>query len=282
MEPNNNNPFNNLKKHQPQEPAVTPDSAPVVEEEPQDREMGKVIWIGSILALILYIIPFTRFVFGYFSTLVHELGHAMFAWIFGRLAIPSFDFMFGGGVTMIYDRAMGFEWFATIALAVLLIISWRNRLRMIWLTGFSIIYLYLMFSHADEALGIFMGHGSELIFAGIFLYRGISSYACHNTTERYAYMMIGAFLVIHALGFAHGLLFDKYKIMEYYEGKGGLLDNDFVRIADEYWHVKLSMVVSFYYFLVLITPVVTFLLYRHRDRWHRLVARLLSRDGSGV
>ncbi len=283
MEPDKNNPFSSLKKRPeqniaPQENSAAQDKPPVREF---DATTSKVIIIGTILGLILNFVPFLHFIFGYFSILTHELGHAMFAWIFGRFAIPSFDFLFGGGVTMIYDRAMGFEWFATIALAILLILSWRNNLRMIWLTGFSVVYLYLMCSHADEVLGIFMGHGSELIFAGIFLYRGISSYACSHEAERYAYMMLGAFMIFHAMGFAHGLLFDKYKIMEYYEGKGGLLDNDFVRIADDYWHVKLSTVVSFYYALVLLTPVVTVWMYRHRDRWWRLLERLLSSDGQG-
>lgn len=238
----------------------------------------KVIGIGSIMGLVLTIVPFLHFIFSYFSTLVHELGHAMFAWLFGRLAIPAFDFMFGGGVTMIYDRAAGFEWFICIVFVIILFVSRHNILRIMWLSGFIAVYLILMFTHGDEWLGLFMGHGSELIFAGIFIYRGISSYACNSEAERYAYMMIGTFLSFHAIGFAHGLMFDPYKVSEYLDGKGGILDNDFVRIANDYWNTHLSAVVRVYYILALLTPVVTLLAYIYRYNWLSLLNRLMSVD----
>lgn len=244
-----------------------------------DATTWKVTAAGAFLGFILFFLPFTHFIFSYFNILTHELGHAMFSWMFGRFAIPSFDFMFGGGMTMIYDRAPGFTVVMAIVFIIAAFFSLRNFFRLAWLVVFGAVYFTIILTGADEALGIFMGHGSELIFVGIFLYRGISSFACKYEAERYIYVMLASFMLFNDISFANGLLFDPYKVSEYMEGKGGIVDNDFVRVANEYWHVKLSTVVSFYYFLSLITPVVTILLYRYREWWWHGLARFISRDG---
>src|SRR6185436_11151598 len=55
---------------------------------------------GLALALIVYVVPLLRFVFHTLITLVHEHGHTISAWSFGIPAIPAFDFVYGGGVTL--------------------------------------------------------------------------------------------------------------------------------------------------------------------------------------
>jgi hypothetical protein len=275
---NKSDKFASIRK-QGSEPAS--ENAPIitVNKASFDATTWKVAMTGTILGLILFLISFTHFIFSYFNILTHELGHAMFSWMFGRFAIPLFDFMFGGGMTMIYDRAPGFTVVMAIVFIIVAFFSLRNFFRLAWLIVFAAVYFTIILTGADEALGIFMGHGSELIFVGIFLYRGISSFACQYEAERYVYIMLAAFMLFNDISFANGLLFDPSKVSEYMEGKGGIVDNDFVRVANEYWHVKLSTVVGFYYFLTLITPVITVLAYRYREWWWRMLARFISRDG---
>ena len=42
----------------------------------------KTILAGAILAAVVTMLPFPRFVFGYMGTLLHEFGHTVAAWLF--------------------------------------------------------------------------------------------------------------------------------------------------------------------------------------------------------
>jgi hypothetical protein len=42
-----------------------------------ERDALKTLAIGGLLAIVVSVIPFTNFVFGYLGTLVHELGHSV-------------------------------------------------------------------------------------------------------------------------------------------------------------------------------------------------------------
>src|SRR5258705_7805858 len=63
------------------------------------RDAWRALGIGAVLAVVLTLIPFTRILFQPLITIVHELGHAVVAWMFGYPAVPAFDFSYGGGVT---------------------------------------------------------------------------------------------------------------------------------------------------------------------------------------
>ena len=64
-----------------------------------DREALRALVIGLGLAVGVLLVPFLRFVLGYLTILVHELGHAAAGWLFGYPSIPAFDFRYGGGLT---------------------------------------------------------------------------------------------------------------------------------------------------------------------------------------
>jgi hypothetical protein len=110
-----------------------------------------------------------------------------------------------------------------------------------------------------------MGHGSELIFAGIFLYRALSGIGCRVAIERPLYGMLAFYTVFYDIRFAYRLITNLEVRLIYEEGKGGLLDNDFVILANQVLGVDLSVVASVFLILCLLTPVVAILLFRYQN-----------------
>lgn len=68
----------------------------VRETEIIDNDAWKSLGTGFMIALVALLVPFLGFIFGYLGILVHELGHAVAAWMFGYPAVPAFDFQYGG------------------------------------------------------------------------------------------------------------------------------------------------------------------------------------------
>lgn len=239
-----------------------------------DAQAWKTIAIGGILALILVSLPFLTFLFTPLITLVHELGHAACGWVFGYPAIPSFDFIYGGGITIHGQRWSLLLWAVYGGLGYLAWLYRHNRLTLICLGVLTGLYTVSAFSPIHQALFVAMGHGFELLFAGIFLYRALSGFGCRYPLERSLYAMAGIFIILYDLRFAWRLIFDPIEQAIYRDGKGGVLDHDFVRLSQEFFHVDLAIVVGLFWWLVLFTPVFIFGLYRYRQLMLFLFARL--------
>jgi hypothetical protein len=116
----------------------------------------------------------------------------------------------------------------------------------------------------------------ELIFAGIFGYRGLSGFACRHAIERPLYLMLSLFTIIYELRFISGLWFDTDIRALYLQGKGGLINHDLVLVARDYLHVDLTVVLGLLTFATLATPLITLVLYRYRQWMGYSLARLFS------
>ena len=170
-----------------------------------DATVRKMILVGAILAAVVTVLPFPRFVFGYMGTLLHEFGHTVAAWVFGYPAIPAFNFQHGGGVTSIDDRQwpLMLLWLAGVGWLL-----WRYRAhRPAWplLAIPAAVYIALAVTRVHEIVITFMGHGMELTIAGVFLYRALSGSAVKVAIERPLYAFLGLFLVFGEMRFAWGL-----------------------------------------------------------------------------
>lgn len=231
-----------------------------------DREAMKAIGAGALLALLVLLSGQVTFYLSYFVILVHELGHTALSWLFGFPALPAFDFMNGGGVSVsANDRYFAIVWLVYGGLGWLGYRYRRNKLTVQVLVAVGVIYSLCAFSHVHQLLQTAMGHGFELIFAGMFCYRGLSGFACRYSIERPLYVMLGLFTVVYDLRFCWNLLFDPVTLSIYLEGKGGVIDNDLVRVARDHLHVNLAVVVWLFLLLVLATPLITAGLYRYRQ-----------------
>ena len=216
--------------------------------------------VGGALSLVVFFVPFLRFVFHTLITLVHELGHAIAAWAFGIPAIPAFDFVYGGGVTIHEGRSTGLIILIYLGFAGLGYWLRSERGYLIALGAWVVAYTLAAFTPVHEALEIAMGHGSELIFAGVFLYRALTGQACHVAGERPLYAFCGFFILLSDAAFAISLLTSRANVADYEDAKGGGHWMDFSRLAEDYLHVSLQAVVFLFLVAVVLVPFAAYLL----------------------
>jgi hypothetical protein len=215
--------------------------------------------VGGGLALLVYSVPFLRFVFHTLITLVHELGHAAVAWSFGIPAVPAFDFVYGGGVTLDQGRSTGLTILIYLGFLGLAYRLRSSRGYLIALAVWTCAYTLAAFTPLHEVLQIAMGHGSELLFAGVFLYRALTGSACRAAGERPLYAFCGWFILINDAAFALSLLTSASSVADYEEAKGGGHWMDFSRLADDYLHVDLRAIVFLFLLAVVLVPFAAYL-----------------------
>jgi hypothetical protein len=229
-----------------------------------DREALKSLAIGLGLAVGILLVPFLRFVLGYLTILVHELGHAVAGWLFGYPSIPAFDFRYGGGVTGHESRQLPIVIAVLGALGYAIWYCRRHRLAAAIAGAATALYALAAFTPLHQALITFMGHGSELVFAGIFLYRAISGSAIKHAVERPLYAMVGFFIVLSDMRFAWGLIHDAGARAAYEEAKGGGHWMDFSLLAERHLQMELATVAGLFWLACLIPPLAAWLVYSRK------------------
>jgi hypothetical protein len=220
--------------------------------------------VGGAMALVVYAVPFLRFVFYVLITLVHELGHALAAWAFGIPALPAFDFVYGGGVTIHQGRSVGLMILIYAAFLAIAYALRRNPGYLLGLAAWIVAYSLAAFTTVHEAIEVAMGHGSELIFAGVFLYRALDGRACRVPAERPLYAFCAFFILVSDVAFALGLLTSATQVADYEDAKGGGHWMDFSRLAEEYLHVDLQAVAFFFLLACVLVPVLAVAAQRRR------------------
>ncbi len=274
-------------KYKPQQNLQADEAVSYAEVEPEGGEDAlrtvsstalKMLAIGMVAALGVMSLPFMRAVLSAFSTLFHEFGHTLFAWFFGYPSLPAFDLQYGGGVAIHFERSLplvllvygGFSW-----------LLWRYRKQgaTVLLLACLILPLYsiLAFTQANRVITIFMGHGTELLFSGLFLFRAMSGHATFHSFERVLYGFVGFFLLFQVIGFAYEYLNDPVYNAMYHEGKRGTA-NDFIRVASM-TGVATDNVFHFLFVCAITTPLISWLIFRYEPLWYPLL-RMIYKTGS--
>jgi hypothetical protein len=231
-----------------------------------DRSAVTSLAIGFGLACFAFFVPLASFVLHVLITVIHELGHVATAWIMGSPAVPSFDLTYGGGISHLFARQPVLIFLIYGALAAL---AFRERhYRPVLCTVLAVIILYsaVVFSPLRDLLITTMGHGAELLFAGIFLYRALSGSQVLRSEECPLYAFLGLYVVLADAGFAYRLITSPEYREEYGEAKGGGHWMDFSRTADEHLHVRLEVVAALFLLACVLTPVAAFLVHQYRRR----------------
>ncbi len=197
-----------------------------------DAALFRAVGFGAGLAAAFYLVGPLRWVFGTMAILFHEMGHAALAWVFGRPAIPKFDLQYGGGFT---------SWEEQKGLVILLVgggwaaLAWsrrRNPLALGVVLGAAGLWALAAFTRGSDLCVLAAGHGGELLLAGLFLWRALTGKSVVHEAERPLYFAIGLFVLLEAALFAAGILRGGEAREEYEAGKGGILPNDFVQVAE--------------------------------------------------
>jgi len=232
--------------------------------------------IGFALALWTLNSPFLYMLSNMMKTLVHELGHTFAGWAFGVPSFPSFDFTYGGGVTIHQDPSPVVLSLIYAALVYLLVLYRRNPRALLLLCALGGAHIASMVTGFDEPLTIAMGHGFELLFAGIFFYRALSGFACAHAAERPLYAFLGFLITLDNMRFAYRLIYSYEHRWMYENAKGGGHWMDFDRLAREFLRIDLSTI-AYFFMLASVAPlVISLALYCTRHRWVPALGRLLS------
>jgi len=197
---------------------------------------------GLLLALLTLVSRWIGLPFSMLRTLVHELGHTVSAWAFGQPAIPGFDLVWGGGITLHGEQKV---WLLVPVFGAWIALLYHLRAHaraLIWTVLALVAYALLALTPAHEVLILFMGHGGELLFGGLFVYRALSGQAVISPWERPLYATAGLYNVLSVAWFSLRLVRDPDYRWAYGMAKGGGHWMDLSRIADNYCHCSLQAV----------------------------------------
>lgn len=85
--------------------------------------MGIGLAAFAALKLLNRFLWIPNYVFNFLTTLVHECGHSLFAWLMGRVSLPTVSIA-GGGVTVWGERSLAL---CAVVWGALLFLAWRFR-----------------------------------------------------------------------------------------------------------------------------------------------------------
>ncbi len=245
---------------------------PPLEVERVDRQGYQSILGGAGLAAAVVFLPpfaFVSYVLHPLVTLVHELGHTLAGWLYGYPSIPAFDFTYGGGVTIHQERQWLLIGLWLVALAWLGFVFRRNPGTLLVLAGITGAYFITAATSWHEAIVIAMGHGGELLFATVFLYRAWSGSSLVHELERPIYAFAGSYIQFYDLRFAFELLTSQAARLDYEDAKGGGHWMDFSRLANEFFGGRFLLVVLAFFVACLLPPLIAWLLHRYRPHWQQ-------------
>lgn len=175
---------------------------------------------------------------GYMGVFFHEIGHTIFAWVYGIPSFPIFDFKYGGGYSVqVAERS----WPAQITIWVLSaygLYYFKERLHPIAFYGliiFFIVFGLIGLTDNFEDVILFMGHGTVAIIGGFLLARGIYGVLLTRPAERWLNVFVGAFFIFDQLKMCNALLHEVAYQMEYEAQKGGHGFGDLTRIAGNHY-----------------------------------------------
>ena len=226
--------------------------------------------VGTVLAVLIYAVPFTRFVLSYLAILVHELGHAAIGILFGYPSFPSFDFIYGGGITLYFGRSTALLFVVGLGWVALVwgLRRWRGWMLLAGCLG-GLWLLFAMTDLHDIALNV-SGHGAELLF-GVFAFTKVFSGNVRVGAERWLYAMCGSFVVISAWVFALRLMESEQARAEYGAAKGGGHWMDMSRLSRNL-DLDLTQVAVLYWLASAAVPAIAYLIWLNRSKILRLMA----------
>ncbi|HEY8133584.1 MAG TPA: hypothetical protein VII12_17030 [Thermoanaerobaculia bacterium] len=259
------------------------------DDEVTDGRLGAseltILGIGLVMAIVVYAIPFTRFVFSAIVTLFHEFGHAVMGWLLATPAIPAFDFVYGGGITPHWAFQPVLALLIAAGFVYLMWLFRQNRTTMMLIGAIFLVWLF--FVSAEWRRGIAFsaaGHLAECILAGILFYQALSGVGWRiPELERPLGAFVAFFVQINMFFFCRNLIHDPDFLAWYREGKGGMLMNDLEEIAlDLHIHTPFNPGIEGVARMLLVfsfLPIVVALIwYFQRARWHRVLRALRTAD----
>jgi hypothetical protein len=197
-----------------------------------DLEPWTYLTIGLATAPIFAWTPILQYMGWFLASLVHEMGHAAFAWLCGMPAVPAISL--AGHAAAVHSEQSYF-------LAVLVLLglgagAWHvftGRVRWIALALIAVIYPAIAFTGAKDFFHLIAGHGAELLFAALCLWKTLDGGFTESRTERGLYGTVGWYLLGKNLSLCFGLMRSADARAEYNDNGSFGLTNDYIRVAED-------------------------------------------------
>lgn len=224
-------------------PAAVPMPAPPEWIDASKRREQLEPWLflglGAITGPVFGLTPMLGYMGWFLASLVHEMGHAGFAWFCGMPAFPAIA-LDGHAAAMHGEQSPALVIGIALALAA---VAWhklagRTRWIAVGIAGF--LYPAFAFSSAREVLHLLAGHGGELAFATLALWKCLDGGFTRSKPERLLYGTVGWFLVGRNAFLCFGLMTSEAARAEYDTSGSFGLTNDYQRIAEDllYWRLE--------------------------------------------
>ncbi len=213
-------------------------SPPPLPTPPQTRLSPRVTGflyagLGLLFVPLIQSTCLTRIMGWLFQAIVHEGGHTLMALALGRPALPRISLDGHVPFTMVGQHQMlwlcAFVWIVLLTLAHQ---AWKNKFLRITATAAAVLYPFIALSPRYSQLAILLaGHGAELLFAGICLWRAQTGLFTHNQLERALYGIVGWYFVFANFFMCLGILRDPATRTDYINGSEPGHINDYVVVA---------------------------------------------------
>jgi len=244
--------------------------AALAERERRERKSSRAApWgyfaLGLATAPVFAWTPILQYMGWFLSSLVHEMGHAGFAWLCGMPAIPAISPT--GHAAAIH----GEQNLVLVALVGggLAYAAWRflaGHARWIAMVLLALIYPAVALTSAKDLLFLFAGHAGELAFATMALWKALDGGFTASNLERALYGTVGWYLVGKNVILCVGLMTSANARVHYASNGSFGLTNDYIRAAEDVLGWRLESVALLMLFASVATIPAAFLLWRASRR----------------
>lgn len=195
--------------------------------------------IGALTAPVFALTPFVGYMGWFLASLVHEMGHAAFAWFCGMPAVPAIA-LDGHAAAVHGEQSLFLVFSIAIAFGM---VAWRflrGVPRVFALAMIAFGYPALVLSDAKEVLHLLAGHAGELAFATLSLWKTLDGGFTRSRAERLLYGTVGWFLLDKNVRLCWLLMHSESARADYMSSGSFGMTNDYLRVAEDilYWRLE--------------------------------------------
>lgn len=198
----------------------------------QDREPWIFLGFGLLSAPAFAWTPLLQYMGWFLASLVHEMGHAALAWLCGMPAIPAIS-LAGHAAAVHGEQSRLLALSVSFALAALAWTRLAGRARVLALAALVLGYPALAFTALRDVVHLLAGHGAELLFATLCLWKTLDGGFTDSRAERVLYGTVGWMLLGKNLGLCWGLMHSAAARSDYRSSGSFGLTNDYLRVAEQ-------------------------------------------------
>jgi hypothetical protein len=200
--------------------------------QPSKAEPWIYLAIGLATAPVFAWTPILQYMGWFLASLVHEMGHAALAWLCGMPAIPAISL---AGHAAAVHQEQSFVLAIAIACAFAAA-AWHflhGRTRIVAIALVAVLYPTIAFTGVKELLFLFAGHGGELVFATLSLWKVLDGGFTKTALERALYGTVGWYLLGKNVFLCFGLMTSAMSRAHYEQSGSFGLTNDYIRAAED-------------------------------------------------